>query len=68
MAPYRRKAGTEVQVSIDSFRKIVVTRDKIKPRCTENGILTIDLSDLRAYEYYLKRYWPQQNSRLRQYE
>lgn len=29
----------------DSFRKIVITRDKIKPRRTENGILIINLFD-----------------------
>ena len=29
----------------DSFRKIVITRDRIKPRCTENGILIINLFD-----------------------
>lgn len=29
----------------DSFRKIVITRDRIKPRRTENGILIINLFD-----------------------
>ena len=30
---------------MDSFRKIVITRDRIKPRHTENGILIINLFD-----------------------
>ena len=29
----------------DSFRKIVITRDRIKPRRTEDGILIINLFD-----------------------
>ena len=35
----------------DSFRKIIVTRDRIKPRRTEDGILIINLFDFLLYPF-----------------
>lgn len=41
----------------DSFKKLVIVKEDIKPRIDENGIITIGIFEFLIYENYLENLW-----------